>query len=354
MNDGCPPFACAPGSLACTHAFSERVAFARFNEYHLEGRVMAAVPPSITLPPRIAEITLMLKVLVSEQPGTAEHRRIVEWLRSVKRLHYAAATRRITFVLGDKSSATRAHRIRVRLNGVWLTLLSLDQLEKNKDPTAIYSVARDEAAPSNTSESAGARSQRRRRGAVDRVCRRGAALARAPVRQGHGYLRHQLLGRHFRLRRQPHRAARGNAIVSGDTEVFIHHFKRHTRIPWFKFYVPTHVCAKCGRNDDDTLVKHQRVFGCTLEQAKMLPLPLVRNMSAMERAAYIASLAALLRATGEALAERVLKTAVRMEPTQTPGSGLVSNASTPVLVQPTCATGAANVMRSPAARAGAT
>ncbi|TYZ60301.1 hypothetical protein PybrP1_005965 [[Pythium] brassicae (nom. inval.)] len=58
------------------------------------------VPPSVVLPPRIAETTLKLKLLEA----------------------------------------------RVRLNGVWLTLLSKDKLEEDEDPTDIGSVVRDEAA----------------------------------------------------------------------------------------------------------------------------------------------------------------------------------------------------------------
>ncbi|KAF1330991.1 reverse transcriptase, partial [Globisporangium splendens] len=281
-----------PAFLACTHTFLQRMAYVKFFEDCLEGTVVAVVPPRILMPEHIAEKTILMQLLASEPAGSAGYKNLCEWIQNVKRLYYTAATRRLTFIVKDQSTATKWHRREIKFRNEKLVLLSTAKLEEEDDRCDIDNVIPHQAdalqyqvrvvAPGLGNDVVGQLI------ALSTECE-VVSIARAP-RARDGAYDSNFWVVIFNSEECPPQLKDVTHISAKGFSIFVHHHQRYSRIPCFQCFDPSHPKSKCTRAPGDCQMQFHRDFEPEIKQAKEMSKFELQHMSLEVRQKYIGNL----------------------------------------------------------------
>ncbi|KAF1326560.1 hypothetical protein FI667_g8403, partial [Globisporangium splendens] len=328
-----------PAFLACTHTFLQRMAYVKFFEDCLEGTVVAVVPPRILIPEHIAEKTILMQLLASEPAGSAGYKNLCEWIQNVKRLYYTAATRRLTFIVKDQSTATKWHRREIKFRNEKLALLSTAKLEEEDDRCDIDNVIPHQAdalqyqvrvvAPGLGNDVVGQLI------ALSTECE-VVSIARAP-RARDGAYDSNFWVVIFNSEECPPQLKDVTHISAQGFSIFVHHHQRYSRIPCFQCFDPSHPKSKCTRAPGDRQMQFHRDFEPEIKQAKEMSKFELQHMSLEVRQKYIGNLSNSLgkvmanlkiKATEKALLSEMLQPADSSSSTGSAAVAAAANSAT--------------------------
>ncbi|KAF1335469.1 hypothetical protein FI667_g1381, partial [Globisporangium splendens] len=328
-----------PAFLACTHTFLQRMAYVKFFEDCLEGTVVAVVPPRILIPEHIAEKTILMQLLASEPAGSAGYKNLCEWIQNVKRLYYTAATRRLTFIVKDQSTATKWHRREIKLRNEKLVLLSTAKLEEEDDRCDIDNTIPHQAdalqyqvrvvAPGLGNDVVGQLI------ALSTECE-VVSIARAP-RARDGAYDSNFWVVIFNSEECPPQLKDVTHISAKGFSIFVHHHQRYSRIPCFECFDPSHPKSKCTRAPGDCQMQFHRDFEPEIKQAKEMSKFELQHMSLEVRQKYIGNLSNSLgkvmanlkiKATEKALLSEMLQPADSSSSTGSAAVAAAANSAT--------------------------
>ncbi|KAF1314221.1 reverse transcriptase, partial [Globisporangium splendens] len=328
-----------PAFLACTHTFLQRMAYVKFFEDCLEGTVVAVVPPRILMPEHIAEKTILMQLLASEPAGSAGYKNLCEWIQNVKRLYYTAATRRLTFIVKDQSTASKWHRREIKFRNEKLVLLSTAKLEEEDDRCDIDNVIPHQAdalqyqvrvvAPGLGNDVVGQLI------ALSTECE-VVSIARAP-RARDGAYDSNFWVVIFNSEECPPQLKDVTHISAKGFSIFVHHHQRYSRIPCFQCFDPSHPKSKCTRAPGDCQMQFHRDFEPEIKQAKEMSKFELQHMSLEVRQKYIGNLSNSLgkvmanlktKATEKALLSEMLQPADSSSSTGSAAVAAAANSAT--------------------------
>ncbi|KAF1333576.1 reverse transcriptase, partial [Globisporangium splendens] len=328
-----------PAFLACTHTFLQRMAYVKFFEDCLEGTVVAVVPPRILMPEHIAEKTILMQLLASEPAGSAGYKNLCEWIQNVKRLYYTAATRRLTFIVKDQSTATKWHRREIKFRNEKLVLLSTAKLEEEDDRCDIDNTIPHQAdalqyqvrvvAPGLGNDVVGQLI------ALSTECE-VVSIARAP-RARDGAYDSNFWVVIFNSEECPPQLKDVTHISAKGFSIFVHHHQRYSRIPCFQCFDPSHPKSKCTRAPGDCQMQFHRDFEPEIKQAKEMSKFELQHMSLEVRQKYIGNLSNSLgkvmanlktKATEKALLSEMLQPADSSSSTGSAAVAAAANSAT--------------------------
>ncbi|KAF1318321.1 reverse transcriptase, partial [Globisporangium splendens] len=278
-----------PLFLACTHTKPQRVVFLEYFETHLEGILVATVPPIVKMPDFVAEKTLLAQFVLAEKKGSNGYETTCKLLRQVKRASYNKETRRVTFVVLDKATAEQWHRQNVMFKGVALRLVSPSKLDEDDLQADVQNAApRDgetlryqvrvlaqDMKPSTIEQLFGSSAR----------CPVVSITREHPATSGAYDSNYFLV--EFEDERCPETLRDVTHISAGQHSVFLHHFRLHSRVPCFKCYDPGHTSAKCSAAPGVTTTKYHRDFSPKLQMLKPVSELSLKYMTIKERLEYI-------------------------------------------------------------------
>ncbi|KAF1314473.1 hypothetical protein FI667_g16662, partial [Globisporangium splendens] len=283
-----------PSFLVCTHTLAQRAAFLSFFETHLEGTLVATIPPLVKMPEYLAEKTLLAQLVMSEKKGSAAYDQICKLIRRTKRAEYSNATRRLTIVVPDRLQADAWHRRQVTYRGAKLLLLSRSKLEEEDMQLDV----------NNETPHDGERlryqvrvlAQRVPVEIVEQVMRMSAdcdmlSITRETTRSSNAYDSNYFLIV-FNSETCPQQLKMVTHISAGRHSIFLHHFQHQSRIPCFNCYDPAHP------------------FSPGLQQPKNVTRLALQHMTVAERLASIQGAAAEVTDHLEGLKKAVEKVEV--------------------------------------------
>lgn len=283
-----------PSFLVCTHTLAQRVAFLSFFETHLEGTLVATIPPLVKMPEHLAEKTLLAQLVMSEKKGSAAYDQICKLIRETKRAEYNSATRRLTIVVPDRLQADAWHRRQVTYRGAKLLLLSMSKLEEEDMQLDVNNETPHDGA--QLRYQVRVLTQRVPVEIVEQVMRMSSdcdvlSITRETARRSDAYDSNYFLIV-FNSETCPQQLKMVTHISAGRHSIFIHHFQHQSRIPCFNCYDPAHPVSKCDRKPGSTLAEHHRRFSLGLQQPKTVTRLALQHMTVAERLASIQGAAA--------------------------------------------------------------